>query len=64
MRLKLWPALRLPPNATPRDVNDLNRAIFERLDGLLHRHPEQWFGWHSLCPVGATNLSDSNQERR
>jgi lauroyl/myristoyl acyltransferase len=64
MRLKLWPTLRLPANAAARDVDDLNRAIFERLNGLLHRHPEQWFGWHSLCPVPATDLSDFNKERR
>jgi lauroyl/myristoyl acyltransferase len=56
MRLKLWPALSLPANATAGDVDDLNRAIFERLDGMLRRCPEQWFGWHSLCPVDAAKV--------
>ena len=56
MRLKLWPVLRLPPKATPRDVDELNRGIFERLDGELRRYPEQWFGWHSLCPVAQTEV--------
>lgn len=51
MRLKLWPVLRLPPHATPSDVDTLNRALFARLDEQLRRFPEQWFGWHSLSPV-------------
>ena len=27
-----------------------------RLDGELRRYPEQWFGWHSLCPVAQTEV--------
>jgi lauroyl/myristoyl acyltransferase len=54
MRMILLPALRLPPNATAKHVEDLNHALFERLDALLRRHPEQWFGWHSLTPVQET----------
>ena len=51
MRMILLPPLRLEANATAKHVEDLNRALFERLDALLRRHPEQWFGWHSLSPV-------------
>jgi lauroyl/myristoyl acyltransferase len=51
MRMILLPPLRLEANATAKHVEDLNRALFERLDTLLRRHPEQWFGWHSLTPV-------------
>ena len=56
MRLTLLPALRLPANATAKDVEGLNRALFGRLDTILQRHPDQWFGWHSLCPVGQTTV--------
>jgi hypothetical protein len=51
MRMILLPPLRLEADATAKHVDDLNRALFERLDALLRRHPEQWFGWHSLTPV-------------
>jgi lauroyl/myristoyl acyltransferase len=51
MRMILLPPLRLEADATAKHVEELNRALFERLDALLRRHPEQWFGWHSLTPV-------------
>jgi len=51
MRLILSPALRLPPNATAKHVDQLNRTLFEKLDEQLRQYPDQWFGWHSLCPV-------------
>lgn len=51
LRMVLLPPLQLPSRATPRHVEDLNRALFAQLDGLLRRYPEQWFGWHSLYPV-------------
>lgn len=51
LQLTLLPALRLPAKATQRDVETLNRALFRQLDLLLRRFPDQWFGWHSLCPV-------------
>jgi len=51
LRMILLPALRLPANATAQHVEELNRALFGHLDTLLRRHPEQWFGWHSLAPV-------------
>ena len=54
MRMILSPALRLPPNPTAKHAEDLNRALFGRLDSLLRRHPDQWFGWHTLCPVHET----------
>ena len=47
----LKPALRLPSPATAKDVEVLNRALFAELDLLLRLYPDQWFGWHSLCPV-------------
>jgi lauroyl/myristoyl acyltransferase len=53
MRMMLWPALRLPPRATAAEVDALNRTMFERLDAQLRVHADQWFGWHSLCPVPA-----------
>jgi lauroyl/myristoyl acyltransferase len=51
LRMTLQPVLRLPSNPAAKDVEDLNRALFGRLDSLLRRYPDQWFGWHSLCPV-------------
>lgn len=47
-RLVLLPALRLPRNATQNQIRNLNRSLFEQLDLLLRRYPDQWFGWHSL----------------
>ena len=35
-------------NATQNQIEDLNRSLFEQLDLLLRRYPDQWFGWHSL----------------
>ena len=51
MRFIVKPALRMPARATAADAELLNRALFAELDSLLRRYPEQWFGWHRLCPA-------------
>jgi lauroyl/myristoyl acyltransferase len=50
-RMLLLPALRIPRNATQNQITNLNRSLFEQLDSLLRRYPDQWFGWHSLHRV-------------